>query len=61
MSAPRRPATTIGGMIANGITNAFVGLMAALCSLFEVTPDSLKRPGTRTNSPPPSGDVRSGY
>ena len=61
MSAPRHPAPSIGGMIANGITNAFVGFMAALCRWFEVTPDTLKRPGTRSNAPPPSGDIRSGW
>jgi len=60
MDAPKTT-RSIGGMIANGITNTFVGVMAALCRWFEVTPDSLKRPGTRANSPPPSGDIRSGW
>ena len=61
MDAPKTPTPSIGDMIANGITNMFVGLMAALCNWFEVTPDSLKRPGARGNSPPPSGDIRSGW
>ncbi len=48
---------TPGDVIENGISDVFVGFIAAMCQWFQVKPEGFKRPGTRPNSPPPSGGV----
>jgi hypothetical protein len=36
-----------------------IDVMAALCRWFDVTPDSIKKPGARGNVPPASGGISS--
>ena len=48
-----------GDSIAGGISALVIGFMAVLCRWFEVTPDSIKKPGARGNAPPPSGGISS--
>ncbi len=51
--------TAVGDIAERGINAVFVGFMAAVCRWFAVTPEGFKRPGSRPNSPPPSGGVSS--
>jgi hypothetical protein len=44
-----------GDIVEKEISAVFVGFIAAVCQWFQIKPEGLKRPGTRPNSPPPSG------
>ncbi|MDH3661127.1 MAG: hypothetical protein OEU92_14065 [Alphaproteobacteria bacterium] len=50
---------SFGASIAGEISALVIGFMAAWCRWFEVTPDSIKKPGARGNAPPPSGGISS--
>jgi hypothetical protein len=41
------------------VSALMIDFMAALCRWFDVTPDSIKKPGARGNAPPPSGGISS--
>lgn len=55
--APKKRA--FGDSIAGRISAFVIGFVAALGRWFEVTPDSIKKPGARGNAPPPSGGISS--
>ena len=56
MSSKRK---SLGLSIAGGISALLINFLTALCHIFKVTPDGLKRPGTRPNVPPASGGISS--
>ncbi len=55
MATNMAPPKTPGDVVEKGISDTLVGFIAAMCQWFQVKPEGLKRPGTRPNSPPPSG------
>ena len=58
-SAKEAPKRGVGQSVAGSIERMLVGFMSGLCTLFAVTPESLKQPGDRGNAPPSSGGISS--